>query len=248
MSFSKIKNNLYLYKEEISTSGLLPFFGRRIKKAETKMVHQIILRTKRKKTFIFNGKKYKYSLANYNFTWGNERTVEIPIAKYIIDKYKDAQILEVGNVMSHYFSIKHDVIDKYERGKGVINKDIVSFKPNKKYNLIIAISTLEHVGWEEVPQDRHKIMDAIKNLKKMLKPNGVIFITLPIGYYNPSLNKMIRENLLMFTEAYYLKRTSKLNNWVQVEWNQVKSIRYNKPYNNSNAIVVGFISDKAPTR
>jgi hypothetical protein len=38
------------------------------------------------------------------------------------------------------------VLDKYEQAPGVINEDVVSFSPPQKYDLIVSVSTLEHVG------------------------------------------------------------------------------------------------------
>jgi len=51
-------------------------------------------------------------------------------------------------VLSHYFAVKHDIVDKYEIAPSVVNEDLVNFKPGKKYDLIVSISTLEHVGWD----------------------------------------------------------------------------------------------------
>jgi hypothetical protein len=82
----------------------------------------------------------------------------------------------VGNVLSHYFSVNHDVVDKYEKAEGVINRDIIDFHPSKEYDLIISISTLEHVGWDEdisdhkILHDPSKILRAIENLRGLLAP------------------------------------------------------------------------------
>jgi cyclopropane fatty-acyl-phospholipid synthase-like methyltransferase len=51
----------------------------------------------------------------------------------------------------------------------VINEDVVNFKSKKKYDLIVSISTLEHVGWDEKPM---KIPRAIENLKTLITPQG----------------------------------------------------------------------------
>ena len=91
----------------------------------------------------------------YNATWRNERVVEIPVIINVLSKNK--KILEFGNVLSHYFSVNYDILDKYEKAKGIINKDIIKFKPNKKYDLIISISTLEHVGWDGMKDQKIKI-------------------------------------------------------------------------------------------
>ena len=45
------------------------------------------------------------------------------------------ELLEIGNVLSHYFKWDHDVVDKYEKVEGVINEDVVDFRPSKKYDI-----------------------------------------------------------------------------------------------------------------
>lgn len=70
-------------------------------------------------------------------------------------------MLEVGNVLSHYFPIHHDIVDKYEVCPGVINQDIADFLPQEKYDLILSISTVEHVGWDEQPQEPTKLLQVI---------------------------------------------------------------------------------------
>jgi len=73
--------------------------------------------------FSFNGKWYYYFHNRYNFTWADERTVEVPIVWDIVRAHRGKRILEVGNVLSHYFPVKHAVLDKYEKFKGVMNED-----------------------------------------------------------------------------------------------------------------------------
>src|SRR4030042_2245713 len=131
------------------------------------------------RTFTLQGHTYTYFCHKYNTTWRNERAVEIPIMLKIVKNYHGEKMLEVGNVLSHYFSVHHDILDKYEKAAGVINKDVIEFKPSNKYDLIIAISTLEHIGWDERPQDPMKILGAIENLKNCLAPKGRIVVTLP---------------------------------------------------------------------
>lgn len=53
--------------------------------------------------FSYRNKTYQYFYAKYNKTWMCERTVEIPIVlEYVKDFDSHAEILEVGNVLSHY--------------------------------------------------------------------------------------------------------------------------------------------------
>jgi len=175
--------------------------------------------------FYFNNKIYKYFYGSYNHTWVNERAIEIPLVNKEIKNYltKNKSILEIGNVMNYYHPFKHEVIDKYEKGEGIINKDALDFKLNKKYDLIISISTMEHVGWDEAIKDETKIPRAVENLKKHLNDKGQIIMTVPLGY-NPFLDKIIEKKQLT-SEAYFFKRNL-FGRWKQVSWEKAKNTPY----------------------
>ena len=192
------------------------------------------------KTFIFQETSYNYFYHIYNSTCLNERAVELPIIWKIIKEYEDKKILEVGNVLSHYFSFQHDIVDKYEKGSGIINKDIVDFHPSQKYDLIVSISTLEHVGWDEKPKDPRKILIALENLKKCLASKGKMVVTLPLGY-NLALDKFLEEGNIEFTEQYYLKRIQGTNEWKEVGWDEVKGIEYDTFLHSAKGLVIGII-------
>jgi len=136
-------------------------------------------------TFTFQGGTYTQFWHRYNSTWRNERAVEIPIIRGVVRRSPGARILEVGNVLSHYGPVSHEVVDKYEKAEGVINEDICSYAPLEKYDLILSISTLEHVGWDEEPRRPEKILSAFENLKCLLALGGRIVVTLPLGYNRP---------------------------------------------------------------
>ena len=86
-------------------------------------------------------------------------------------------------MLSHYTNVTGDILDKFEKRKGVINTDVVNFRPKDKYDLIVSISTLEHVGFDDDKHDDYKIAEAIINLRNnCLKTGGIIVISLPIGY------------------------------------------------------------------
>jgi hypothetical protein len=171
----------------------------------------------------------------------NERAVEVPIVMDVVNRNMNKRILEVGNVLPHYFDFDHTVVDKYEVGEGVINHDIVDFRSDALYDLVVSISTLEHVGWDETPRDDKKILYAIANMKRLLADNGTIIITLPVGQ-NTALDSMIKEGVLNFDQQYYLLRISKSNQWKEASWNEIKDQQYNKSYSFANAIVIGIIS------
>lgn len=198
-----------------------------------------LTRSVRAKTFQFDGREYEYLYHPYNRTWKNERGVEIPIFRELLLKYEGKRVLEVGNVLSHYFPIHHEVIDKYEVSSGVINQDIVEFVPQDKYDLILSISTLEHVGWDEQPQKPGKLLQAIDHLRATcLAPSGRLVASLPIGY-NRYFDYLQSNGKSPFTTQHFLKRISKRNYWVESDWNGSKDATYGRFV--AHAICIGTI-------
>ncbi|GAH93498.1 unnamed protein product, partial [marine sediment metagenome] len=162
----------------------------RLKRLPNPLVY-LYYKTFKSGTFTFREQIYNYFYHRYNSTWGNERAIEVPVVWDIVKKYKGKHILEVGNVLSHYFPTQHTILDKYEKASGVINLDVVDFQPAEKYDLIVSISTLEHVGWDEKPREPRKILRALENLKRCSALGGQIVVTLPLGY-NREIDKLLR--------------------------------------------------------
>ena len=192
--------------------------------------------------FKFDGNYYPYFKHEYNTTWANERAVEVPAAMGFIHRHDPAgekAVLEVGNVLSHYHTFAHDVVDKYEQAKGVVNVDVVEYLPQKQYDLIVSISTLEHVGWDEEVKEPGKILQAISHLKTLLKPGGKMLITLPLGYNQP-MDRQIGEGQIDLGRHLYLKRVSDDNCWQQVGWKDVDGIQYGVPYKFANGLLIGI--------
>jgi SAM-dependent methyltransferase len=194
--------------------------------------------------FTFAGSDYPYFNHRFNWTWTNERAVEIPIILRCIEQSRGKRILEVGNVLSHYLPVAHDVVDKYEKAEGVINQDIAGFKAEHPYDLIVSISTLEHVGWDEQPREAEKPIRALENLIGCLGQGGLLVATMPIGY-NPELDRLLGEGRLSFSVVRHLKRVSRANDWAEAQWEEVRGVRYNKPFPAANAIAVGFYEREA---
>lgn len=201
------------------------------------------------RTFAFQGSRYHYFFHKYNTTWRNERCVEIPIIWKTLGGCQNGEILEVGNVLSHYYPVKHDIVDKYEVFDGVINQDVVDFLPSKRYDLVVSISTMEHVGWDEDPRAQSnileepvKILNALDNLQGCLAPGGNMVITFPVGY-NPRLDKSLAEGRIGFTKRLCMMRVSR-NRWVEADWATCREARYGVPYTGANALVVLYISKR----
>ena len=198
-------------------------------------------------TFTFEGGIYNYFYHKYNTTWRNERAVEIPIIWKIVKEHRNQQkrILEIGNVLSHYFDVNHTIVDKYEKVEGVINEDVVNFQSPKKYDLIISISTLEHVGWDmgDSPRNTIKILQVIENLKSCLGPSGKMVVTLPLGY-NRIMDKLLNKSKIKFTKQYYLKQISRNNKWKEVDWNECRGTKYDFLHHSTRALIIGIYFKK----
>jgi len=191
-----------------------------------------------KSYFLYAGNKYQYFYHLYNVTFRNERCVELPIVQHFIENSASKEILEVGNVMNNYFEFEHDVVDKYDSGKGIISEDIVNFNPNKKYDVIVSISTLEHVGWDELPKEESKVMKAIEHLKGLLKNDGVMIVTMPLGY-NHYFDKTIMTNIAGFTKMHFMQRISRDNKWQEIKISDINSIQYGTPFPFANGLIIG---------
>jgi hypothetical protein len=191
-----------------------------------------------RKHFIFNYQPYRYFYHHYNHTSDNERTVEVPIITNELKKYPPSKILEVGNVLNHYQKYSHLVIDKYEQWPGVINQDVVTFHPRQRFDLIISISTLEHVGFDEPKKEPKKVVLAINNLITLLKPEGKLVFTVPIGS-NPELDRYINLNQLSLTGKYFMKRINEKNQWIMCPQHEALRKKYGQRYPYANAIMIG---------
>lgn len=202
---------------------------------------------RKKESFSFNGENYRYFVSRYNETYRNERTIEIPLAKRLLDEYAGKEILKVGNVLRHYFDFGHDIIDKYEKGENVLNVDITDYETAKKYDLILSISTVEHIGFDEVQRynkdksqqvARDNLAKALENIRSMLKAGGRFVFTAPLGF-NPFLDEKIRAKELGFAEAWFFKKVSERNDWKQVDYEEVKDVRFGSPFPAVNGLIVG---------
>ena len=191
--------------------------------------------------FLFRGERLSYLRHAYNQAFENERTVEVPIIWDILKKSGAARILEIGNVLRNYHpEARHDVLDKYEKGKGVINEDVEQFRPGQKYDLIVSISTMEHVGWDEEPRTPEKVISAFRNLKEnCLAAKGKIAFTVPLGY-NQALDEFLRTGRLSFPMMFFMKRISADNKWKEVPAEEIWDVAYDHPFPSANAILIGI--------
>lgn len=197
------------------------------------------LKNSSSKTFVFVGNELTYNRSFTNLAYSSERSIELPIIINFLKQNNPSKILEVGNVLNHYFSIPHVVVDKYEIANGIINKDIVDYCPDTKFDMIICISTLEHVGFDEPAVEEVKTLTAIQRMHDLLAPNGKIIITVPLGH-NPYLDKFLINGTISFPEMHLIKRISSHNTWEEqpLYFLQTEEFKYNYPYQYGNWILI----------
>ncbi len=201
-------------------------------------------------TFEWDGRPHAYFYHPYHYTWANERTVEIPLLTAALEEARGRRTLEVGNVSGHYLPRPPGltVVDKYERGDRVTNVDIVDYEPPERFDRIVSISTIEHIGWDERPRDAGKVGRALERLHALLAPGGRAFVTVPLGH-NPHLDDRLGHGPLFGGTLEFLRRVSWDNRWrvssaaevrdaVYGDWKAWRADPSHHPYPFANAIAV----------
>ncbi len=194
---------------------------------------------KSRQTFRFCGDEYPYCLAAYTFAWGNERTVEVPIFRRLLQA-EAGRVLEVGHVLGHYFASAHTVVDRYEQSPGVINEDVADYHPEQPFDLIVSISVLVHIGADEQPPQPEKALLALANLRECLAPGGQLLFSVPLGQ-NPHLDEVIRDGRLAVDSQWCLRRVSVWNHWAVTDLATALARPYNHRHRRAEAIFIGSV-------
>lgn len=161
--------------------------------------------------FRWRGLDLQYLVHPYNKTAQNERAVEVPIALAFI-KGRAGEGVEVGNVLGHYVEHSHRVVDLYETAEGVENIDL--FDLAGSFDWIVAISTIEHVRWEDEPWDKRGPMNAVAHLRSLLAPFGQLLVTAPFGQHPYLDTAILSGEMEPTTQGCLLWQGSR---WVPVE-------------------------------
>lgn len=198
------------------------------------------------RNFFVNGCKIPYQHSTLlngsigNVQLSSERVVEIAYVKNLYTMRKPNLILEVGNVTRNWFSIQNlVVVDKYEQDSqgSIINEDIEDFESLITFDMIISISTVEHIGYDEEIKDSQKPQRVIEKMIKLLNENGLLIITVPLNY-NPAVDNLIKNKIIKFTEMVFLKRLNISNDWKQVGLDEAFNSIYDSPYQYANSIAI----------
>ena len=198
----------------------------------------------KKKSFYFKKRRYFYCREKYNLSWRNERAIEIPIFQRLIRENSKANILEVGCVLKRYKSSTKSnwtIVDKFEKFGNTLNLDIIDYNPRKKFDLILSISTIEHIGLEDGSSEKNKVTKAINHIvTNCLSKNGKFIFSIPIGY-NKYLDHKIFSKRIHLSKVYFFKKC-KNNDWVEVDREKVVDCEYNKYYRiGARGLLIGII-------
>jgi hypothetical protein len=189
--------------------------------------------------FSVGGRDLSYVVHPYNETWRNERAVELAIAFDWLDRRPPGPVLEIGHVTAHYRSTpQHTIVDLYEPAEGVLNVDALTYAPPERFTSILAISTLEHVGFDEDDQDPDKTRRLVDHLASLLAPTGELLVTFPLGY-NRYLDDHLAAGAFGFSDVTLLRRITTLGAWEEAPLEDLPKARYGFPFRNGNMIAVG---------
>jgi SAM-dependent methyltransferase len=194
--------------------------------------------------FTFQGERHGYLVHPYKWSWLTERAVEVPVVQAIVDRHAGKRILEIGNVLSHYRPQRHVIVDKYEQAPGVLNRDVLDLDDLGRFDLIVAISTIEHVGWDEEPREPGKAVEALCRLQALLSPGGELVVTVPIGYH-PPLDEALRTGSIDLTRAGALRRVD-ATLWREVPVDEVWSAPYDFLLYRARGVLFAVMAGPAP--
>jgi hypothetical protein len=172
------------------------------------------------------------------WAWRTERCAEIALGARAVAQREPDEVLEVGNVMPLAGVRGHIVVDKYEAFPGVVNEDILDFAPGRRYGLVLSLSTLEHVGWDEEPRDPGKAPAALEAMSSLVADDGALLITIPVGVHR-CLEEAFTADDGPFDSIALLVKTSRLARWETRHPEGLDRFRYGEPYACGNAVLVG---------
>lgn len=200
----------------------------------------IRMSTLEQRVFALQGKTYPYHVVRVKQrTWDNERAVELPVCWELVNRHgRPETVIEIGNVLGHYFDTEHRVLDLQERHPLVTwNEDVLEFQPPFAPELIVSISTLEHVGHGEVPARPDKFRRAVEAAIDWLAPGGELLFTVPIGY-NRAVLEYLDNPSAQVVSMLFMRRLTLDNLWEQTTLDEVRDYCYAKPFPAANALAI----------
>ena len=121
----------------------------------------------------------------------------------------------------------------------LLEDEPVEFSPDEPYDATISISTLEHVGWDEVPRQPERVIGGFDAVARSTRRGGSSLITTPLGC-NPVMDEAIGSGRIQMPIQSGLVRIDRENHWVEVSVAEALTRQYGAPFPNGNAVYVGL--------
>ncbi len=196
----------------------------------------------------------------------SERVVEVPLILSSIPKNKSLKILDIGCRYSilaiQLASLGHKVdgidINSYNLKHPNFNfkrQDIIKsgFKENT-FDIVISLSTLEHIGLGRYGDQLDKEADTkvVKEVSRILSSNGRLLLTVPFGnkgvtpwyrvYDFPSIEKLLKDNGFKIDGMKFYREQEK-GYWIPTTLEEASKID-----SSSYAKAMAFIDAKKSTK
>lgn len=186
------------------------------------------------------GRRFALHRQFARWAWRTERCVELALGKSALAAHGPDRSLEVGNVMPLAGVSGHTVVDKYEVGDRVVNEDIVDYAPGRRYRLVVSLSTLEHVGWDEVPRDPAKAVLALERMSVLVDDDGALLVTIPVGVRRDLESAFVTAAGSTFDSVTLLVRRSRRPRWEARPLSELPGVLYGRPFPCGNGVLVGM--------
>jgi hypothetical protein len=165
----------------------------------------------------------------YNNPTHAERNVELPLAFWFLDKFRDdlRNVIEVGEVTPFYAPPQHAVYDVASEKPDTIKMDAVKVDYSGKN--LLSISTVEHIGTADYGQTPNpELLPAV--IGKMLASKNYL-ITFPLGC-NAQLENLVKD------QHYIVLERIAPTKWRQKPDRNLTGYKYHSPWYAGNALCI----------
>lgn len=192
--------------------------------------------------FVFNFRIYSFKIENI-FGQFNQREIEYPWILKRLESGKNQILLDVGcgeSLLAHeLLSRGFSVVGLDVRGHPVKNHREIFVKanavntglPSELFDVITLVSTIEHIGLTGYSQDLIKNEAdflTMHELRRLLKPGGVLVLTTPYEGGGPFRIHMFGKNFSFGERRYDSNRLSKLIEGFKIIDSEFFLCRFNK--------------------
>ena len=195
----------------------------------------------------FRGERYRYLYHRYKHTWLTERAVEVPVVQAMVDRHPGRPRARGGQrPVALPRAAATSLSTSTSRRPGILNRDVLDLDDLGRFDLVVAISTLEHVGRDEEPRDPELAPEAVRRLEALVAPGGRLVVTVPIGYH-PGLDEAFRSRRPAHDAGRPPRGRGSLGpHWREVAPDEVWGTPYDFLLYSARAVL--FVGDRAARR